>query len=475
MKNSSHFTNTLKSNLLYAYAAQGVSTALNIGLTLLMPKFMEVDDYGYWQLIVFYANYLGIFYLGLNDGMYLCIGGKHYKELNHSLIGTECKAFFVIHVMIALFLALITTLFVNDPNRRYVIYIITILLPFFNFKGILSQTFQAVNQTKVYAVSILVEKTVMFLLIGTALFCGIRDFRCYVLIYVFAILAATIYCIVKAKQIVLAHLVELKCAFNDAKLNIKYGMPLMISSFASMLIVGSSRQVIDTRWGVEDFSKISLSITIMSLFLVFLNQSSLVLFPSIRRLKENNQAKLYSTLVKIVDIIMPAILIFYIPVSFFVVRWLPNYMESVKYLGIMLPICIFDGKMSLIGNTYFKVLRLQKELLCINVCTLVINLLLSSIGAWVFNSIDFIIVGLAVSIAIRSILAEIYLNRAIGVRADRASHAVVWLSFVFVLLNQLTNHMTSFAVYLALYGCFYFAQRKRLGKTLSELKLSLNQ
>ena len=89
---------------------------------------------------------------------------------------------------------------------------------------------------------------------------------------------------------------------------------------------------------------------------------------------------------------MPIILIFYIPMGFLMKLWLPAYSDSILFLGIMLPMCIFDGKMSLLGNTYYKLFRLEKKLLLINVITLTVNVVLTIIGAVVLKNLTLVTV-----------------------------------------------------------------------------------
>ena len=60
----------LKQNMLFAYFAQGTILVSSILLTLVLPKVLGVEEFGYWQLLIMYVNYLGIAYLGLNDGLY---------------------------------------------------------------------------------------------------------------------------------------------------------------------------------------------------------------------------------------------------------------------------------------------------------------------------------------------------------------------------------------------------------------------
>ena len=77
----------------------------------------------------------------------------------------------------------------------------------------------------------------------------------------------------------------------------------MLSSITAIMITGVTRQIIDMRWDIKDFSKISLSLTMMNFVLVFLNQSSLVLFPAIRKIQNNAQIELYSYANKCLNIV----------------------------------------------------------------------------------------------------------------------------------------------------------------------------
>ncbi|WP_413446107.1 lipopolysaccharide biosynthesis protein, partial [Bifidobacterium longum] len=67
----------LASNALAAFFAQGISMLISAMTSIFVPKIMGVEDFGYWQLFMFYASYVGFFHLGINDGVYLEQGEKH--------------------------------------------------------------------------------------------------------------------------------------------------------------------------------------------------------------------------------------------------------------------------------------------------------------------------------------------------------------------------------------------------------------
>ena len=62
-------------NLKTALLAQFISLAVNVIMSLLVPKQLNIKEFAYWQLFLFYANYVGFFLFGLNDGIYLRLGG----------------------------------------------------------------------------------------------------------------------------------------------------------------------------------------------------------------------------------------------------------------------------------------------------------------------------------------------------------------------------------------------------------------
>lgn len=449
MKNN--FIKTFVSNLLYAYGSQAISTLIGLSFTMLIPKVLGVEGYGYWQLIVFYATYLGVFYLGINDGIYLRNGGKELDEMNKPAISKISIYFFGIHTLVGILIAISTFFLVHDKNRAFVLIMTACYLPLFNIKGMLGQVMQAANNTKVSSVANLVDRIIVFVavIVGFA-FC-ITDFKYYVVFYIVGGVFAAVYCCYQARKI---FCIKGKSNINflyEIKEDIKAGFPLMISSFSALMITGVSRQVIDMRWEISAFSKISLALTMMNLVLVFLNQSSLVLFPAIRKIDQSSQIDLYIFLNRLINIIVPFLLVLYVPIGKLINAWLPEYHESIAFLGVLLPICIWDGKMSLLNNTYYKVLRMEKQLFLINIGTLVLNTLLSFIGAYIFDNINMIAYGLLISITCRSLVSEVLLQIKLGKEFDSSVVLPILSSILYIVLNNTLPGWRAFTAYAVYY------------------------
>ncbi len=78
-------------NVIYTFFANGFSLFISMIVMLLLPRFLNISGYGYWQLYVLYTGYLGLFHLGLCDGVYLKFGGKQYSDLDKNKYSQQFK------------------------------------------------------------------------------------------------------------------------------------------------------------------------------------------------------------------------------------------------------------------------------------------------------------------------------------------------------------------------------------------------
>ena len=69
-------------NISYSFSANLLSLIVSAIMVMVVPKFLSVDDYGMWQLFLFYFSYLGFFHFGWEDGIYLRYAGKEFDELS---------------------------------------------------------------------------------------------------------------------------------------------------------------------------------------------------------------------------------------------------------------------------------------------------------------------------------------------------------------------------------------------------------
>lgn len=221
--------------------------------------------------------------------------------------------------------------------------------------------------------------------------------------------------------------------------------------------------IVDGKWGVEAFGYFSFSMSLTTFLLKFINQVSMVIFPALRRVESKKQKIIFSNVNHSITLVLPCCLLIYIPLKILVSWWLPEYALSLRYLGILLPMCVYDGKMQLLYSTYLRVIRKEKFLLYVNLLAAGVSILLAYIGAYIFESLDFVAWGLLASIAIRSIVSQVALNRWLGIQSDKK--LIVWECIVIVIfsgMSSLANEWIMLCGYLLIYVMYLLDNRKIL-------------
>ena len=206
--------------------------------------------------------------------------------------------------------------------------------------------------------------------------------------------------------------------------------------------------------------------------LLFLGQVSMVLFPMLRQVDEKNQSKFYLGIRDALSLFLPLAFVAYIPLRFALGLWLPQYDDSLVFLGILLPICTFNGKMNLLCITYLKVFRKEKSLLYINLVSMVVSCIFAWIGAYVFNSILAVAVLLVLSIALRSFVSEVYVANIMKFNITKDIILETLMVCVFMSASYfLKNHLWyAFGVTLLAYALFVVLNYKKLNVLKMVLK-----
>jgi len=101
-------------NLSISFIANLVTIIVSFIVTLFLPKIISVEQYGYWQVYLFYSTYVGILHLGLNDGIYLRYGGEEYNDLNFKLFYGEFKILFNFELIAMLIIIFVSCVYLMD-------------------------------------------------------------------------------------------------------------------------------------------------------------------------------------------------------------------------------------------------------------------------------------------------------------------------------------------------------------------------
>ncbi|WP_368256879.1 lipopolysaccharide biosynthesis protein [Enterococcus innesii] len=462
-------TKSVLKNINYTVTANFIVMGISILLNLIVPRYLGVNEYSYWQLYVFYSGYVGFFHLGWIDGIYLKIGGEKYSNLNKRDLGTQFWYLLIFQSVLALFI--IFFLLINNlPINRFLILSFTsFMLVITNCRTFILFILQSTNRIKEYAQLSRNDRYIYIVIICIYLINGGRNFVFLILIDVLSKLFLVLWGVYRIRDLIFVKWNPVKDTLESILNNIRIGINLMVGNIASMLIMGITRLLVERQWSIEVFGRLSLTISISNMFMTFINAIGVVMYPLLRRTDEKSLKKLYIGLRSLFVPFTYGILLTFIPLKYLLGAWLPQYTQSLVFMGILFPMIVYEGRMALLVSTYLKTIRREKIILIVNIITLVISLILSVITIYGLNSIYLTVVGIMLSLSLRCILAETLLLKKLEIKLKFKITVETLLTIIFVSVNTYANPALSFFIYLISYIIFILLNAKSIRKSFNEV------
>lgn len=452
-------------NFSYSLYSNVLSFLITTLVILLVPKFVGVKEYGFWQLYLFYTSYIGFMHLGWADGIYLRYGGKEYQKLNKDIFSSQFWLLCAFELIVTLIIYCIVNFLIIDVDKNFILRLTAlnciVVLP----KTMLSFILQATNRIKEYSYIIVVEKVTYLILISVTFLVGIKNYRILVLLDVVGKGISLLFSIYYCRDIVFRKVASFSIAIKEAWENIEVGAKLMIANVASMLIIGIVKLAIETTWDIETFGKVSLSMTISNMLMVFISAIGVILFPILRRVKKEKMADIYIIMRTILMIVLFGMLALYYPIKIIISSWLPEYAESLSYIALMFPICIYESKVSMLINTYMKTLRKEKEMLYINIISVIIASILTFITVRIIKNLELTVVSIVIIFAIRCIITEMILSKYLLIRVKKDIVLEFILSSFFIVSSWFIGSWIGFSIYAACYILYLFIKSREISNT----------
>ena len=344
--------NQIAKNVSISLFVQVVSLAVSFILGFVVPKFIDEYQYAYWHTFLLYLGYVGVLHFGLLDGIVLRYSQYDYEDLDKKRIRTQFVALLLINTIA--FIVVLAFGFKTGGLTE----IIAILVAF----GILTRNiftynsflFQITNRIRNYAFAVIIQRLVNGLLVLVLIVIGQQNFIWYCIAELAGDCAGIASSLSANKDLHFGRLLPIRDVIQETWLNISSGALLMISNWSAMLFVSGAKMIIEWKWGILLFGKTSFAFSLSGIFLVFVTAISVVLFPSLKRMKQETLPSFYK---KLRDVLFPLLfwcLLFYYPSCWILEKWLPNYASSLAYVGILSPMVIYTANVGLLTNNYLK-------------------------------------------------------------------------------------------------------------------------
>lgn len=446
-------------NLSGAFVANMLASLVSILLVLILPKFISISDYSYWQLYLLYVSFVGVLHLGLADGVYLRQGGKEYKDLDKRALASQFWLLCAFEAFMAVLFVSYAIFFMTDVNKSTVIMLVALNFVLMNLRTFLQMILQGTNRILAFSKNLIVEKLLFAFLAVVLIVFGKDKFEYFIFADIFAKTLMLVLLCYTCKDIILAKKNSLGMTIDEAVVNVGIGINLVIANIAGILIIGVTRLFIENAWNIETFGKVSLTLSVANLVMVFISATSIVLFPIIKRAKPESLPKIYTTLRTLLMAIVLGALILYYPAHYIFSLWLPHYADVLIYAAILFPVCVYEAKMSMLILTYLKALRKERYILAINVGAVMLSVLVSVLAAIILKNLALTVLSIVVVLAIRATIAEVVLSKLLKIRVLIAILSETLMTAIFIVSAWFLGGWMGLGIYVAAYGAYVAVKR----------------
>lgn len=461
---------TFIKNFSYSLSSNLVALLISAIVILIVPKLIGVEDYGYWQLYLFYSAYVGFLHFGWNDGIYLRYGGKEYKELNKELFFSQFWMLFISQIVIGAIIISLSNFFNTDVEKLFIINMTVLCMLIMNSRYMLTYILEGTNRIKEYAQIIMIEKILYCCLIILFLAIGIREYKLLIIADIIGKLLALAFAVYLCKDIVFNKISAFYFNITETAQNISVGIKLMVANIASMFIIGIVRLGIERNWDISTFGKVSLTLSISSLLMLLINAVGIIMFPVLRRTDPQKLPEIYLIVRTFLMIPLLGLLIIYFPLKVTLIAWLPEYEESLIYMALIFPMCVYEGKITLLINTYLKTLRKEKTILVVNVMSMALSIFLTLLFTVVFQNLFLAILSIVILLAFRCIVAEILLAKILNISVRKDIVLEIIMTIVFILTGWFMTWFIGVVVYSISYAVYLFIMRKDIKLSIIGMK-----
>ncbi len=405
----------------------------------LIPKILGLTDYAYYKTFQLYATYVGIFHFGIVDGIYLKYGGIKFENIDKNAFKYYSKILFFLEIIITLIGAFIALKFLKN-EYKFIFLMISVYIFCYNITGYFQTISQITERFDELSIRNIIQSCLNVISVIVLWILSKNEiqvnYRLYTSIFVFIQFLLSIWYIITYRSISFFNIKNKgnrKEIFNF----IKVGLPLLISNLCLLIFLNLDRQFVNVLYPIEKFpntyATYAFAYNLLTLITTATSAISIVLYPSLKRTKEEEVNSSYNKYVTIIISIVFICLLVYYPLCWFINWFLPKYVDSLIIFRIILPGLILSSIVTIINHNYFKILNKNIIFFMISIVILVVG--------FMANFLAYILVKEPYSISIASVIV-LLLWYFITTIYFVVKYKVKWIkNFIFVIVSILSFYL----------------------------------
>jgi len=464
------------SDVLVYFIGNGFLLLFGFIQILIIPKYLSVEGYGYWQLFMLYASYVGILHLGFINGTQVRWSGKELNQVGNEII-IAFRFLLLAQVIIIIPLGLLVY-FLLQPSVQSIGLMILVYAFIANLAVFFSCTAQAIRKFKLLIV-VNAGKGLVFLMLLVILFAyGCLNYH-YV---VFAFLTASLLALFALAFWFRKYLWGVMPSFSSlrsyGKKNIVIGIFALLGNFVGVLFLTIDRLMVSSLFPIEQFAIYAFSLTIAMVVYIFIGAVSQVFLPNLSAMTTRLRNKAYQLGKPTIILSWAAILAVYFPITRIIEFYLPRYTTSLPIIQILLCTIGFGSIIQILHVNYYLVYRKQRQYFLWGIIALALSVILNLLAIKIFRTLESVAVATLTSFVIWYVINELSLKSVVAESTKKLWKGLVTLGSylgAFWIASFLVDYfITQMLIYIGLFLLVSWfllgAEIKKLVNVANELR-----
>jgi O-antigen/teichoic acid export membrane protein len=425
-------------------------------LAFVLPRFLSIEDYGYYRLFLLYGSFAGLIHLGFLDGLLIRWAERPKGRIRNEFYSS--LAFLALEHVVLL-VPLVTALALFSSGIFFRVALATALYAaLWNWFTLGQYAIQALKLFQYVSFFIFFPSFLILLAVLALHWFGVVNLTAVIVICLSANLVAALSLSVFVDHVVPGSRYRSRLMWPNGLSHVNLGWSVVLAGLIAGVALSLDRLVLSRGFSIRDFSIYSFAANALALTYNMILSVARVLFPYLSEgISTEARIRAYTTGETALLLIWAIGLSAYFPIVWVVSRWLPAYAESLPLVRILMLVTGLTAGIHILHSTYFRLARQQSRFLVGALIGFFSAALFLAIGARSGRLVHFAwaMVG---SAALWWLADEFFIRETLDRNASR-----IWKTFAKTILcacaflgcTALTNHTLGALLYVTWLGVIF--------------------
>lgn len=382
-----------------------------------VPKELSIQNYAEYKTYILYIEYVGIFHLGLVNGIYLKYGHLNYNELPYLKIRSYFNLLFIWHTVVQILLFSIIKIYVTTSRGIHALplYFVILNLIFINLNYFFSMMNQCTKRFILDSRIVFFQTLIRCCSIGFLWLFKIDSYIYLLIIQTVIQVSVFIVYLVKDKELIFGKREKLAHCRQELIIMEKNGFAVLLSEWIGIFIFNLDSIFVNMFFSSLNFAYYSFAMTIVLLVIRFINIVSKLIFPFLIRVEESKRAVTYDDMSCVLSGVSALALSGFYIIKKIILCFLPHYDLSIRLVSVLMIIIFFKVLNGLVCGNFYKILGCMSRYTINNLLGLCIGIGSNIVAYMIWRSVYAIALASVLTFLIWYINADIFLSGKLGI------------------------------------------------------------